>query len=161
MVTLPLADPDIVGANATVKLVLWPAIKVIGALTPPSVKPDPLTATCEIVMLDVLELVTVSESDCVLPTVTLPKLKLAEFEPREPDAMPLPESEIVVIWREGERDGRILACGNRDRKRRTRYRKIFRRYGVAADSDRGASGIRRRNRQRFAAASVHASKTER
>jgi hypothetical protein len=96
MVTLPLADPDIVGANATVKLVLWPAIKVIGALIPPSVKPDPLTATCEIVMLDVLELVTVSESDCVLPTVTLPKLKLAEFEPREPDAMPLPESEIVV-----------------------------------------------------------------
>ena len=96
MVTLPLADPDIVGANATVKLVLWPAIKVIGPLIPPSVKPAPLTATCEIVMLDVLELVTVSESDCVLPTVTLPKLKLAGFEPREPDAIPLPASEIVA-----------------------------------------------------------------
>jgi hypothetical protein len=48
------------------------------------------------VTLDVLELVTVSESDCVLPTVTLPKLKLAGFEPREPDAIPLPESEIVA-----------------------------------------------------------------
>jgi hypothetical protein len=96
MVMLPFADPEAVGANVRLKLVLCPAFKVSGVLIPPSVKPDPLTATCEIVMLDVLVFVTVSESDCVLPTVTLPKLKLAGFEPREPAAIPLPESEIVA-----------------------------------------------------------------
>jgi hypothetical protein len=96
MVRLPLADPEAIGANVKVKLVLCPAVKVRGVLIPPSVKPDPLTATCEIVMLDGLEFVTVSESVCVLPTVTLPKFKLAGFEPTEPAAIPLPESEIVA-----------------------------------------------------------------
>jgi hypothetical protein len=96
MVRLPLADPEAIGANVKAKLVLCPALKVRGVLIPPSVKPDPLTATCEIVMLDGLELVTVSESVCVLPTVTLPQFKLAGFEPREPAAIPLPESEIVA-----------------------------------------------------------------
>ena len=84
-------------AKVKVKLVLCPALKVRGVLIPPSAKPDPLTATCEIVMLDELELVTVSASDCVLPTVTLPKFKLAGFEPRDPAAVPLPESEIVAV----------------------------------------------------------------
>ena len=97
MLMLPLADPDAIGAKVKVKLVLCPALKVRGVLIPPSAKPDPLTATCEIVMLDELELVTVSASDCVLPTVTLPKFKLAGFEPRDPAAVPLPESEIVAV----------------------------------------------------------------
>jgi hypothetical protein len=44
MVTLPVADPETVGANLTVKVVLWPAIKVKGAVTPLRVKPEPLTA---------------------------------------------------------------------------------------------------------------------
>lgn len=97
MLMLPLADPDAIGAKVKVKLVLCPALKVRGVLTPPSAKPDPLTATCEIVMLDELELVTVSASDCVLPTVTLPKFKLEGFEPRDPEPVPLPESEIVAV----------------------------------------------------------------
>ena len=97
MVMSPLTDPEAIGANVKVKLMLCPALRVMGVLTPPSVKPDPLTDTCEIVMLDGLELVTVSESDCVLPTVTLPKFKLVGFEPREPAAIPLPVSEIVAV----------------------------------------------------------------
>jgi len=97
MLMLPLADPDAIGAKAKVKLVLCPAPKVRGVLIAPSAKPGPPTATCEIVMLDELELVTVSASDCVLPTVTLPKFKLAGFEPRDPAAVPLPESEIVAV----------------------------------------------------------------
>ena len=55
MVRLPLAGPEAIGANVKAKLVLCPALKVRGGLIPPSVKPDPLTATCEIVMLDGLE----------------------------------------------------------------------------------------------------------
>lgn len=96
MLMLPLVDPDAIGAKVKVKLVLCPPLKVRGVLIPPSAKPDPLTATCEIVMLDELELVTVSTSDCVLPTVTLPKFKLVGFEPRDPAAVPLPEREIVA-----------------------------------------------------------------
>ena len=96
MFMLPVAVPAAVGANVKGTLVLCPALKVTGVLIPPSAKPDPLTATCEIVMLEELELVTVSESDCVLPTVTFPKFKLAGLEPREPAAIPLPESEIVA-----------------------------------------------------------------
>ena len=45
MVTLPLALPVDVGANATLKLVLWPAVKVTGAVIPLSVNPLPLIAT--------------------------------------------------------------------------------------------------------------------
>ena len=96
IVTLPLAEPEALGANVTVKLVLCPAVNVSGVLIPPTVKPDPLPATCEIVMLDALELVMVSESDWVLPTVTLPKLKLTGFNPREPEATPVPESEMAA-----------------------------------------------------------------
>src|SRR5271157_5655697 len=36
-------------------------------------------------------LVTVSERDCLFPTVTLPKLRLAGFEPRSPGEIPVPD----------------------------------------------------------------------
>ena len=42
-VTLPLADPETVGANLTVKVMLCPAFKVRGAVIPLEVKPEPLT----------------------------------------------------------------------------------------------------------------------
>jgi hypothetical protein len=44
IVTLPVADPETVGANLTAKVVLCPAFKVKGAVTPLRVKPEPLTA---------------------------------------------------------------------------------------------------------------------
>jgi len=45
MVTLPLAFPEDPGANLTLKLVLWPAFTVRGAVIPLNVKPVPLIAT--------------------------------------------------------------------------------------------------------------------
>jgi hypothetical protein len=42
-------------------------------------------------------LVTVSDSDCLLPTVTLPKLRLVGFDPRTPAATPVPDSGIVRL----------------------------------------------------------------
>jgi len=41
-VTLPVTDPDIVGANLTVKVLLCPALKVKGAVIPLRVKSEPL-----------------------------------------------------------------------------------------------------------------------
>lgn len=45
MVTLPVTAPGAVGWNETVKLALWPPVKVNGAVNPVVVNPDPETAT--------------------------------------------------------------------------------------------------------------------
>ena len=42
-VTLPLAAPADTGVSETLKLVLWPAASVTGALVPLRLNPDPLT----------------------------------------------------------------------------------------------------------------------
>jgi len=44
-VTLPLALPADDGANETVKVALWPAVRVTGAVIPVKLNPEPLTAT--------------------------------------------------------------------------------------------------------------------
>src|SRR5208283_647112 len=77
MVTLPLAPAAEVGANETLKVVLCPAVRVTGAVMPLRLNPVPLIATCEMVTLDPPVLVTVSDRDCLLPTATLPTLKMA------------------------------------------------------------------------------------
>ncbi len=45
MVTLPLAVPAESGVNVTLKLAIWPAASVIGAVIPVKLKPVPLIAT--------------------------------------------------------------------------------------------------------------------
>ena len=42
-------------------------------------------------------LVTVSERDLLLPTVTLPKLRLVGFDPSVPGVTPLPDKEMVRV----------------------------------------------------------------
>jgi len=42
-------------------------------------------------------LVTVSERDCLFPTVTLPKLRLAGFAPSTPGATPVPDKGSVKV----------------------------------------------------------------
>lgn len=42
-------------------------------------------------------LVTVSDRDCLLPTVTLPKLRLLGFDPRAPTASPVPDNGMVRV----------------------------------------------------------------
>ena len=42
-------------------------------------------------------LVTVSDRDCLFPTVTLPKLRLVGFAPSVPGVTPLPDSGIVRV----------------------------------------------------------------
>lgn len=94
-VRLPLAAPLAVGANVTLKLVLCPAFRVTGAVIPLSVNPDPLIPTWEIVTLDPPLLVTVSERALLLPTVTLPKLRVLGLAPNAPAVIPVPVSGIA------------------------------------------------------------------
>jgi len=88
-VTLPLALPVDVGVKTTWKLVLCPAPSVTGLVTPLRLNPVPLTATCEIVTLVPPVFVTVSRSDELLPTVTVPKLRLVGFDVSRPGETPV------------------------------------------------------------------------
>jgi hypothetical protein len=94
-VRLPLALPADCGVNVTVKVALWPAVRVIGVVTPLRLKPAPLIPTWEIVTLEPPVLVTVSDRACLLPTVTLPKLRLVGFDPSAPNATPVPDRGTV------------------------------------------------------------------
>lgn len=96
-VTLPLTLPADAGVNVTVKVALCPAVSVAGALIPLKTKPVPLIPTCEIVTLEAPVLVNVSERDWVLPTVTLPKLRLLGLDPKAPGATPAPAKGIVIV----------------------------------------------------------------
>jgi hypothetical protein len=65
---LPLTVPPDVGVKVTVKLALWPALKVVGKAKPLAVKPEPVALAAEIVTLAPPELVRVSVIVWELPT---------------------------------------------------------------------------------------------
>ena len=58
---VPLALAAEAGVNVTVKVALWPAVSVTGAVIPVRLNPVPVIATCEIVTLVPPVFVTVSE----------------------------------------------------------------------------------------------------
>jgi hypothetical protein len=95
IVRLPLATPLAVGVNVTLKLVLCPALSVTGAVIPLNVNPLPVIPAWEIVTLDPPLFVTVSERARLLPTVTLPKLRLLGFAPSAPAVTPVPDNGIA------------------------------------------------------------------
>lgn len=105
-VTLPLALPADSGAKVTLKVALCPAVSAAGVEIPLTVNPVPLLPTCEMVTVDPPVFVTVSDNACLLPTVTVPKLRLVGFAPTAPSATPVPDigrdsgelgaSEVIV-----------------------------------------------------------------
>lgn len=97
MVKFPPADPETVGANFTAKVVLCPAFSVKGAVIPLRLKPNPLTAACEIVRLEPPEFVNVPDSSCVPPTLTVPKARVVGFEVIVPAAAPIPDNGTVRL----------------------------------------------------------------
>lgn len=97
MVTLPLPLPADCGEYVTVKFVLCPAARFMGAEIPLSAKPVPLIATCEIVTVEPPVFVTVSDNGSLLPTCTVPKLKLAGFALNAPTDAPTPASVMVKV----------------------------------------------------------------
>jgi hypothetical protein len=76
IVTFPLTAPADCGVNETLRVALWSAVKVKGAVTPLKVNPVPLIAIAETVTLEPPEFVTVSDRVCLFPRVTLPKSRL-------------------------------------------------------------------------------------
>ncbi len=92
IVTLPLALPAVTGAKVTLKVALCPAVSVAGVEIPLTEKPVPLLATFEIVTVEPPVLVTVSDRTLLLPSLTLPKLKLVGFAPSAPAATPVPDN---------------------------------------------------------------------
>jgi hypothetical protein len=96
-VRLPLAIAADCGVNVTLKAALCPAVSVTGAVIPIRVNPVPLIPTWEMVTLDPPVLVTVSDADWLLPTVTLPKLRLVGFDPSTPGASPVPDKGMVKV----------------------------------------------------------------
>jgi hypothetical protein len=92
---LPLALPLAVGAKFTPKVKLWPALRVSGRLNPLTVKAVPVTLEDEIVKLDPPLFVIVCESSWVLPTCTLPKLRLEGLAEIAAGVAPVPESAML------------------------------------------------------------------
>jgi len=69
IVTFPFTAPADCGVNETLRVALWPAVNVNGAVTPLNVNPVPLIPIAEIVALASPEFVTVSDRVCLLPRV--------------------------------------------------------------------------------------------
>lgn len=107
MAMLPVAGPDAVGVNVTVKLAFCPAARVSGALMPLMVNPVPLMAICEISTLDPPVLVMDSEIGSLFPTVTAPKSATVGFNANSPGVtvvIPIPfrvmlaeESDALLV----------------------------------------------------------------
>src|SRR5579863_1444452 len=76
---LPEADPEVVGANCAVKLVLWLAARVNGVESPTAVKPVPVALTEEMTALVLPLFVKVMVCWPLLPTDTFPNDTLPGF----------------------------------------------------------------------------------
>ncbi len=81
-VKLPLTLPAAVGANAMFSVADCPGVKTVPEATPLALNPVPDRVTPEIVTFELPVLLSVELSVLLLPTVTLPKLKLVGFVPK-------------------------------------------------------------------------------
>ena len=77
--TLPDATPTIVGVNAIVMVVFWPAFTLKGSVNPLTLKVDPLAVICVMVSVAVPVFVIVNGRDVRIPTTSFPKLMLFEL----------------------------------------------------------------------------------
>ncbi len=93
---LPLALPEEVGANLTVKDVLEVGLMVWGTANPLILNPTPEALAADIVTVAVPEFVRVIETDPLLPTSRFPKLTLAGFAESCP-CVPVPLRAIVKV----------------------------------------------------------------
>ena len=78
-VTLPVTLPDAEGLNVAVSVAVWPALSIRPEETPLAVKPAPETVTPETVTVELPAFVSVTLSELLLETFTLPKLKDEEL----------------------------------------------------------------------------------
>jgi hypothetical protein len=76
IVSEPETEPDFDGANVTCNATVWPAGNATGAAMPLTLKPAPLTASCEIFKSLLPEFLSVTAWVLVPSTNTLPNLRL-------------------------------------------------------------------------------------
>ena len=95
-VTLPDTPPAVVGVKTTLRVAVWPAVKVSGGVRPLVVKPAPETLIWEMLTLELPMLVRATVCVLLLPKVTFPKLKEAGLaESCRIGATPVPLSATV------------------------------------------------------------------
>ena len=75
----PVTLPPTAGANSTLKVAFWRAFRVRGNTSPLTLKPAPVTVACETFTLLVPLFARVTPRVRLVPTVTLPKLRLLEL----------------------------------------------------------------------------------
>ena len=94
IVTLPLTAPLVVGSKITLRAAVWLGVSVNPELTPEPLKPVPFQLTPEIVMLELPVFVSETFWDVLVPTATLPNVRLDGETLSEYVAVPpLPASE--------------------------------------------------------------------
>lgn len=96
-VKFPLTAPTAVGANETVSFALCPPFRVSGVVIPLTLNPVPVIPTCDTDTLELPVFVIVSESVPILPTLTLPKLRLVGLAANAPGVTPVPDTGIVNV----------------------------------------------------------------
>lgn len=97
MVRFPLTAPPADGANETLRVALCPPFNVRGVVIPLTLKPVPVIATLLTETLVLPVFVIFSESIPVLPTFTLPKLRLVGLAANAPGVTPVPDTGIVNV----------------------------------------------------------------
>jgi hypothetical protein len=96
-VTLPDTPPAVVGVKTTLRVAVWPAVKVSGGVRPLELKPEPEVVIWEILTLELPVLVSVTDCELVLPKGTFPKLKEAGLaESCRIGATPVPLRGMLV-----------------------------------------------------------------
>jgi hypothetical protein len=93
-VTDPLDEVADVGVNTALKFRAPPAVIVVEVLIPETLKPDPVTLTCEKVRVELPVFVIVITLELLFPTTTLPKLTLVGLTESRA-CRPVPLKEIV------------------------------------------------------------------
>jgi hypothetical protein len=99
LVKLSVADaaPVVCGVKVTENEVLWPAGMVTGSDSPPTLKTELLELTAETVTLAPLA-VRLPDADPLVPTITLPTLKVDGLTLSCPTAAtPVPDSGMVSV----------------------------------------------------------------
>ena len=99
----PVAGPLVVGEKAAVSERVCPAERLAPPLNPLTLKPAPLTATCETLMVVAPELVMVKGKEPEVPIRTLPNARLPVLNEMaevavedEATGTPVPETEMVA-----------------------------------------------------------------
>src|ERR1022692_329281 len=85
------------GVNTALKGTLAPGLSTNGTLSPLMLNPAPVAVACEIVTLDPPVFMSEFAKVTLLPTLALPKARLAGLEVSGPAAVPVPESETVKV----------------------------------------------------------------